>query len=115
MAINVVKMKEKIKEEIINLGFDMSLKGTHYLIECIYIVYVEDKIDCINLKEDIYPLLSKKYKKKTNNIKCDINYSITSMYNRCSVKRINKYFSFFDNNKPTTKLIIYTILNKIML
>ena len=79
----------------------------------IYIVYIEDKIDCINLRKDIYPTLAGIYKKKINNIKCDINYSITSMYDRGNVIKINEYFKLFDNSKPTTKLIIYTILSRI--
>ena len=113
MSTNIAKIKEKIKKEIIDLGFDISLKGTNYLIECIYIVYIEDKIDCINLRKDIYPTLAGIYKKKINNIKCDINYSITSMYDRGNVIKINEYFKLFDNSKPTTKLIIYTILSRI--
>lgn len=58
--INELTLKEKIKKEMIFLGFNPTLKGTKYLLECIYIIYAESKIDGINLNSDIYPQLSKK-------------------------------------------------------
>ena len=111
--INELTLKEKIKREMIFLGFNPTLKGTKYLLECIYIIYTEGKIDGINLNSDIYPQLSKKYNKDINNIKCNINYSKEIMYKNCNVEKLNEYFTFFDNFKPSVKLIIYEILNKI--
>lgn len=31
----------------------------------------------------------------------------------CNLAKKKEYFSFYDNAKPTVKLVIYTILNKI--
>lgn len=35
------------------------------------------------------------------------------MYKNCNIEKLNEYFTFFDNFRPSTKLIIYEILNKI--
>ena len=107
-------IKDKITNELLYLGYDLSLVGTRYLIECIYIIIKDDLIDDINLKSKIYPILSKKYKKEVNNIKCSINYSTTVMYQRCQNVKLKKYFCFNDSVKPSSKLVVYTVLNKVI-
>ena len=107
------KIKKIIVKELIYIGYDISLYGTQYLLEAIYIVIENDIEDTINLKKEIYPKLANKHKKSINDIKCSINYATKSMYNRNDMKFLMKYFNFYQNMRPTIKQVIYTVLNKI--
>ena len=105
---------KKILNEILYLGYDISHKGTQYLIDAILLIYESGEYDIFNLKEDVYPIVAKKYNKTLHNIKCDINKANDCMYKVCKKERVRKYFKFFDDTKPTVKNVIYTILNKIL-
>ncbi len=106
-------LENKITDEILYLGYDISHKGTQYLIDAILLIYESGEYDIFNLKEDVYPIVAKKYNKTLHNIKCDINKANDCMYKVCKKERVRKYFKFFDDTKPTVKNVIYTILNKI--
>lgn len=105
--------KKKIISELKNIGYDMRYKGTLYLIEVIFQVYLNSELLIDNLQKDVYPILSKIYHKTINNIKCNINNATEAMYYNCDSKKLKEYFNFYDDVKPTTKTVIYTILNKI--
>ena len=107
------EIRDKIVYELTYLGYDISLVGTRYLIEIIYIIVTKKLLDEISLKNDIYPILAIKYNKNINNIKCSINYATEVMYNRSDICKKKKYFNFIENIKPHPKLVIYAVLNKI--
>ena len=107
-------IEKRILNELLYLGYDISLIGTTYLIESIYIVLKNNSIDDINLKEKIYPIIAKKHNKKINNIKCSINYATTRMYDRSEIEKNKRYLHIFNNEKPSSKMIIYSVLNKIL-
>ena len=109
-----LNIKNKIIRQLQYLNYNLSHKGTQYLIEAILIIYNSNEHDIFNLQEDIYPIIAKRYAKSIYNIKCDINKANDYMYRVCKQERIRKYFKFFDNSKPTVKNVIYTILNKII-
>lgn len=109
-----LNIKNKIIRQLQYLNYNLSHKGTQYLIEAILIIYNSNEHDIFNLQEDIYPVIAKRYAKSIYNIKCDINKANDYMYRVCKGERIRKYFKFFDNSKPTVKNVIYTILNKII-
>lgn len=115
---NEKKRKNVVKYRIIKqlqyLNYNLSHKGTQYLIDAILIIYEREDFDILNLKEDIYPIIAKRYNKSIHNIKCDINKANDYMYKVCKRERIRKYFKFFDDSKPTVKNVIYTILNKVI-
>lgn len=106
-------LKNKIANELTYIGYDFSHSGTIYLIEILYTIYTNELTDCINLNHDIYPRLSKKYKKSTSAIKASINYATMLMYSQCDSKRLVKYFNFYSESKPSIKTVIYTVLNNI--
>lgn len=107
-------VKDKIMNELLYLGYDISLVGTKYLLEIIYIVLKNKHLmDDLNLKGKIYPVLAKKHNKNINDIKCSINYATTKMFYRCIIERNKKYLHIYDNEKPSSKTIIYMIINKI--
>lgn len=107
-------INSRIDEELEILHFNPLFLGTRYLKECIYYIIKNSKKDFDNLKRDVYPLIAYKHKKTVNNIKCNINSSVNAMYFDCEIEKIIKYFNFSKDYKPTTKLIINTIVNKIL-
>lgn len=107
------KIKNKIFNEISYLGFDITHKGTKYLLESIEYIILNPEKEVSKLERDIYPVLSKKYGESFHNIKCSINRATTSMYYECDVNKLKKYFYFRDDIKPSVKTIIDTIVNKI--
>lgn len=109
-----LNVKNKIIRQLQYLNYNLSHKGTQYLIEAILIIYNKKEYDIFNLQEDIYPIIAKRYGKSIYNVKCDINKANDYMYKICKKERIRKYFKFFDGSKPTVKNVIYTILNKIV-
>lgn len=107
-------IKNKIVKQLQYLNYNLSHKGSQYLIEAILLIYNMENYDILNLKEDVYPIIAKRYNKSIHNIKCDINKANDYMYRVCKRERVRKYFKFFDDSKPTVKNVIYTILNKII-
>lgn len=104
----------KIKNELLFLGYDFNHYGTQYLLDTILYIHKSPNLNSYNLKKDIYPFISKKYKKTPNNIKCSIRNATELMYYNNEEEKIKKYFnSFYNFKKPTTRLVISAILNKI--
>lgn len=120
----ILKQKEKMKkqrmlrreimDELIYLGYDISYKGTRYLIETIEYIAENQNKDIDNLEKYVYPIISKKYNDSVHNIKCNINRANNNMYYDCKIERIKEYFHFDSDVKPKIKTVINTILNKIL-
>lgn len=111
---NTHLIRQKILNEVSYLGYNTSYKGTKYLIDAIYHTIIHNNMNIDNLNKDVYPFLSIKYKQSIHNIKCNINRATVSMYYNCNSDRLRKYFSFYEDEKPNTKTIIFTIMNKII-
>lgn len=88
--------------------------GTKYLSECIALIY-NNYDNCENLTKSVYPIIAKKYHKTINNVKCNITSATNAMFYDCDENRLKEYFNFYTICKPKTKLVIYTILNKLIL
>ena len=109
--------QKNIKKLIINhlllLGYDISHKGTNYLIDIIYQSILSGKEVIENLNKEIYPNLSRKYSRNICSIKISINRATSNMFYNCEEAKLKEYFTLVDVNKPTTKTIINTIINKV--
>lgn len=112
---HIRQLKGEIMHELQELGYNFSHKGTLYLIDAIYLICTNKIKDDLNLKKNVYPTLAQKYNRPIHCIKSDIIKATDYMDNICELKKKKEYFSFNDNTKPTVKLVIYTILNKIYL
>lgn len=118
---NLIKIKEdekssieyKVFNELKNLHYNFSYNGTKYLMETILLLYKTNKWEDIKLEKEIYPILSKKYKKTVRNIKTNIIHATDLMYYDCSSDILNSYFKIFDSQKPTPKTVILTITSKL--
>ncbi len=103
----------KVCNELKILHYNFSYIGTKYLMETIILLYKNNKWEDIKLEKEIYPILSKKYKKSVNNIKTNIINATDLMYYDCSSDILNKYFRILDSQKPTPKAVISTITSKL--
>lgn len=110
----VTNIKMKIKKETEYLKYNPLHVGTNYLIECIVLI-AQSKEDLLsNLEKDVYPFIANKYHKTISNIKCNINQSTTHMYYECDSDKLKRYFNFECDMKPKPKLVMTTILNKVL-
>ncbi len=110
---NVHLLKDEIRKELQELGYNLSHKGTIYLVDAISLIYIKKIEDKLNLKKDIYPILAEKHNRPVYSIKSDIVKATDFMDSTCDLKKKKEYFSFDDNTKLTVKLVIYTVLNNI--
>lgn len=58
-------------------------------------------------------MVAAKYNTTTTNVKSDIIKSINSMYAECELSKLQSYFHFSTDFRPTTKMIIYTVISNI--
>lgn len=99
----------RINLELAYLGYNLSHNGTKYLSECISLMYYNEYIE--NLTKDVYPIIARRHNKSINTVKCNITNATNSMFYECNKNRLKRYFQFYSVVKPSTKLVIDTILN----
>lgn len=110
----ITNIKTKIIKETNYLRYNPIYRGTNYLIECILLIAQSEDDLISNLEKYVYPLIAHKYNKTISNIKCNINQSTTHMYYECDSNRLQRYFNFECDVKPKPKLVMTTILNKVL-
>lgn len=106
-------LEYKICEELKKIHYNFSYIGTKYLIETILLLYDNSNMESIKLEKEIYPIISKKYKKTINNIKTNIINATDLMYYDCKSNILKEYFRICDDEKPTPKIVILTILTNL--
>lgn len=105
--------RDKIINEVLYLGYDLSHKGTQYLISIIEYIILNDYNELNNLEKNIYPKIAIMYNESTHNVKCRINRATNSMYCNCQIEKLENYFNFCIDIKPKIKTIITMIINNI--
>jgi len=110
---NIDIINKKIQKELYKLNYNFSYIGTKYLCEIIYECHKPNNIYNINLNKEVYPIISKKYNKTINSIKCSIFKATYLMYYDINESKLTEYFGYKITSKPKTKDIIYRILEKI--
>lgn len=108
-----IKTKKKIFSELEYIHYNVKYKGTQYLADVILYISNNINLHINNLQKEVYPIIANIYHESANTIKCDITRATTCMYCECDIKTLNKYFGVLDDEKPTVKKVIYTILDKI--
>ena len=107
------EIKLKISNQLTSLGYSLSHIGTHYLIDIIEMIYLENGDLIKNLKNNVYPIISKRYKQSCNNIKTNIIRATDAMYYNCPEEILMSFFSLNVVVKPSIKTVINTILLKL--
>ena len=108
------KIKDMIINELLYLGFDISHKGTKYLIKTIEYIALNPNKDLDKLEKSVYPKIAVQYGETIHNIKCNINRANNAMYCECEIEKLKSYFKFDKDTKPKVKTVINTIINKII-
>lgn len=103
----------KVINELKKLNYNFTYIGTKYLIESIILLYNKENFEDAKLDKEIYLKLSKKHNKTVNNIKTNIIHATDSMRYDCELDKLNKYFGFFVDEKPTPKIVIFTVINNL--
>lgn len=103
-------IKKRILDEILYLGYNISHKGTKYLIEVIEYIILKLNNEVNILERDVYPVISSKYNISVHNIKCRITDATNIMYCNCEIEKLKKYFCLDIDTKPKVKTIINTII-----
>lgn len=111
---NISYIRNKVINELQIIGFNLSHKGTHYLAESVVLMATTER-NKENLSKHIYPKVSEIFNKDLNNIKCNITSATEAACKSLTDETLCNYFKLSERIKPTTKMIIYSILNKLKL
>lgn len=108
-----IKSYNVISKQLLLLGYNFKQKGSKYLCESIEYIYKSGKLELVdNLEKNVYKYIALKNNKTLINIKTNIIKATEYVYNHQDKEFLYKYFSI--NNKITPKLVISTILNKMI-
>lgn len=122
MAIAVKKtendnnnLKNKILNELLFLGYNIKHQGTIYLMEIIYLICQIGAFNVThNLERCLYSKIAKMHFKTVETVKSNIVKATNYMYIESDKEKIKKYFKFLYEYKPTPKVVIITVSNKIV-
>lgn len=111
---NISTIIQTITKELLLLGYNFKLKGTQYLLESIVYIYTKKDIKLLdNLERNVYEFIARKNNKEVLNIKTSIIKATNYVYNYQDEDKLYRYFSI--KIKITPKLVISTIINKLVL
>lgn len=110
---NTDNLEQKIMDELLYLGCDISHKGTKYLADIINMVFIRGEKLTENLNKYVYPVIAKRYNQSINNIKCNVIRAIETMYYNCKEQELIDYFLLQDISKPSVKTVINMVLLKL--
>lgn len=113
---NKKRIRQDILEELLRLGYNIKHRGTRYLLEAIEIAcqFKEEQL-VNNIEKNLYSKIANRHSKSIQNVKSNIMKATDCMYVECDKNIINEYFNFLNNYKPTPKLVISTIVSKIII
>lgn len=117
--LNFLDIKEdlsrKITSELLYIGYNPSHIGTQYIKECILEIYGKRDAEYTqNLENSVYKKIALLHDKSLLNIKSNIIKATNFMFAESDMTMLKNYFHFNDHRrKPTPKIVISTILNKL--
>lgn len=97
---NIQDIKNMVISNVSDMGYNIKLVGTKYLIESIMFIYESNNFDMMNnLEQNVYKPIAYKHNKTIVNVKTNIAKSTRAMYG--------------ENNKLTPKYVISNILTRL--
>ena len=97
---NLIDAKSKVVSEVCDMGYNIKLVGTKYLIEAIMYIYESNNLSLVdNLEKNVYKVIAYRHKKTIVNVKTNISKSTRTMYGT--------------NTKSTPKNVINNVLAKV--
>lgn len=104
-------LENKIRAEMFKVGFEMKNKGDFFILYVLKYIKTHESVGT-KLEKEIYPNISQTINIPERQIKWNINYSIQSVY-ETKAHQLCKYLNIDVIQKPTTKYVIFTIVNNI--
>lgn len=99
--------------ELLQIGFNVKHKGTFLLADIIYKAEKDEKgLYIENFEKKYYTELSKYYNQNVKTIKSNITKAVDNMFIFSNMHVRKQYFGY-DDVKPTAKIIVITVLNRI--
>lgn len=104
----MIKIRKFIKNELIELGYNISHKGTLYLIETLVIICSSKNyfITMSSIEKNVYTQIANKYNANISTIKSNIVKATESMYKY-------NYMNKSQAIKYTPKIVIYDLVDKL--
>ena len=106
-------IKDKIREELKFIGYNMGYIGSKLLVECIYYFYKEYNSFDEKYIKDTYPIAGKIYHKSANTVKGAIRRATDIMFADTDENKLKAYFGTCSLPKTGVKIVIESVLNKI--
>lgn len=106
-------LRNSIIQELQKINYNVAYNGTMYICDTINTIIKNDKIHKYKLKRDIIPILTEKYNTTYSNIKMNIMNSTENMFFECKQEILNKYFGYTVIEKPSLKIVIDTVIDKL--
>lgn len=106
------ELKEKIQNELKYLKYNLFHKGTTYLCESIYQLYLIQSYN-VKLKKIIYPIIAYKYDTTVNNVKSNIIRASIHSFIECEEKKLSDYLGKDIIEKPNTIDIMLSVIKHI--
>lgn len=108
------EIQKNVMQELIDIGYNPKHKGTQYILESIIFIYESRDNNLLeHLEKNVYRRIACIHNKKEANIKTNIMKATDSMYIETRTETLKKYFHNNTDKKPTPKIVISTILNKV--
>lgn len=115
---SIEHIREQAVETLLKLGFTFKHIGTKYLVDAICYSYTHRHSDSFeNLEKEIYPYIAKVNNTQVQNVKWSVARTINLMYLNHTTKSIlvlENYFNLDHMQKPTPKLVIGMVSNRII-
>jgi len=108
-------LQNRIYREVEKIGFTLDVSGTDYIICAVETVLCSGK-NSISLNKDIYPVISKKFKKTDWCVRRAIQTAITRTWRMTDVETLQENYTSnvdYDTGIPTNKQMILYIADKI--
>lgn len=104
----------KIVDELIFIGYNIKHIGTLMMAECIKMIETSKSAEIINdLENNVYVRIAEKYNTNIKAVKANLVNATNYMYDISDSERIKEYFGFYEDTKPTPKVVINTIIRKL--
>ena len=110
----LVQLKSRIHHEVLSIGYELSYKGTRYLMHAIEYMALNLDKNLDKLETDIYPAVAEICNTTVHNVKCNVNRATNMMYYNCDINKLKEYFYLEEDVRPKTKIIVNTIVNRVL-
>lgn len=104
---------ELILDELKYIGYKIKYKGTLLLAVAILEVFKHPKEGFDNFENRIFPIVANTYNINPSSLKSIINKATNYMYRDCDIDKLKEYFHFYEDTKPSVKVVATEVYNRV--